>query len=41
MKAISYRMSFASDKKTLSSEEVANIQNSVIKALEKAGYPLK
>jgi len=40
-KAVSYRMSFASDKATLKPDEVTQIQKSVMDALDKAGYPIK
>ena len=40
-KAVSYRMSFASDKATLKPDEVTQVQKSVMDALGKAGYPIK
>ena len=40
-KAVSYRMTFASDKATLKPDEVVNIQNSVMDALNKAGYTIR
>ena len=40
-KAISYRMEFAASDRTLSHDEAESVQNKVVAALEKAGYPLK
>ena len=40
-KSVSFRMTFGSDKKTLDSDEIKKLQDSVINALDKAGYPLK
>ena len=40
-KTVSFRMTFGSDNHTLKPDEVENLQNAVINALEKAGYPLR
>ena len=40
-KSVSFRMTFGSDKKTLEPEEVTKLQEGVIGALDKAGFPLK
>ncbi len=40
-KSASMKVTFASDKKTLSPEEVESLQNRVIKKVEKAGYTLR
>lgn len=40
-KSVSFRMTFGADTHTLKPDEVESLQNSVIQALDKAGYPLK
>ena len=40
-KSVSFRMTFGADTHTLKPDEVETLQNSVIQALDKAGYPLK
>ncbi|NQZ58171.1 MAG: phenylalanine--tRNA ligase subunit beta, partial [Lentisphaeraceae bacterium] len=40
-KSVSFRMTFGADTHTLKPDEVENLQQGVINALDKAGYPLK
>ena len=40
-KSISFRMTFGADTHTLKSDEIEQLQNAVMQALDKAGYPLK